>query len=417
MNRQGWRLRTWAFVGLGPVVMLAMSCGGSSGSTGPTTVGPIAMGQLYEMTGQYPFLGTDFLSGSTVGVNEVNNNGGVWGTMISPYLGDTAFEVTEAVPAMRQLMTHNLNFLLGPVPLEYPAIKALIDQAHIPDFAYITDPVYDNQTDKWTYRASVSDSIVGRAMGYYAINQGKKQCSLLFGNAANDTSISQALLPAFQRNGGTILDNVTVVQDQTSYRSEVTKAFSHSPQCIFIQADEQTTATLFANASDLGYLTVPFIGSDTYTNLSLIKAIGLDKASKVLTAILGTTPTGAAVQYFNNAYKAKYGTVPDYRSQAMYDSVIIAALAMTAAKSSDPNVWVNNISAVTSDETGQECSDYASCVSLLKSGKKIDYEGASGPMDFDKYHSVFTGEDIIKFDASGNQVTALQITADQLLKF
>ena len=415
MNRQRWVLRKVAYVGLGPVLVLAMSCGGSSSSAG--TVGPINMGQLYEMTGQYPFLGTDFLSGSTVGVDEVNNNGGVWGTKITPYLGDTAFEVTEAVPAMRQLMTHSLTFLLGPVPLEYPAIKPLIDQAHIPDFAYITDPVYDTQTDKWTYRASVSDSIVARAMAYYAINQGKTHCSLLFGNAANDTSISQALLPAYQRNGGTILDNVTVVQDQTSYRSEVTKAFSHTPQCIFVQADEQTTATLFANASDLGYLTVPFIGSDTYTNLSLIKAIGLDKASKVLTAVLGTTPTGAAVQHFNDAYKPKYGTVPDYRSQAMYDSVIIAALAMTTAKSSDPNVWVNDISGVTSDETGTQCSDYAACVSLIKGGTKIDYEGASGPMDFDQYHSVFTGEDIIKFDSSGNQVTALQITADQLLAF
>jgi branched-chain amino acid transport system substrate-binding protein len=407
-------------LGLGTVLLITAACGSTSSSSAGnanTTLGPVAMGQLFEMTGQYPFIGTDFLHGSTIGVDEVNNNGGILGGHLDAFLGDTAFEVTEAVPAMRQLLTHHLNFMLGPVPLEYPAIKPLVDQAKIPDFAYLTNPVYDTQTDPWTYRSSVSDSIVGRAMAYYAVKQGLTKCALLFGNAENDKAIQGSLTDSYQRNGGSLTDAVNVVQDQTSYRSEVTKVFSNNPQCVFITADEQTTATLFANASDLGHLTVPFVGSDVYTNKSLIQAIGLDKASKVLTAVLGTTPAGPSIDHFTTAFHAKYGTDPDYRAAAMYDSVIVAALAMTEAKSSDPSVWASHITSVTGDESAQEVHNYADGVTALKAGKKIDYEGASGPMDFDKYHSVFTGETIVKFDASGNQVPALQVSADALLKF
>lgn len=38
---------------------------------------------------------------------------------------------------------------------------------------------------------------------------------------------------------------------------------------------------------------------------------------------------------------------------------------------------------------GTMCYSYGSCVKLLKAGKKINYEGASGSIDFNKYHNTF----------------------------
>jgi hypothetical protein len=40
---------------------------------------------------------------------------------------------------------------------------------------------------------------------------------------------------------------------------------------------------------------------------------------------------------------------------------------------------------------GTMCYTYASCVALLKAGKKINYSGATGPEDFNSYHNTFSG--------------------------
>jgi branched-chain amino acid transport system substrate-binding protein len=65
----------------------------------------------------------------------------------------------------------------------------------------------------------------------------------------------------------------------------------------------------------------------------------------------------------------------------------MAALAMTAAKTTNARVWVNKIKAI-SNPPGAKCYFYSQCVALLKKGKKINYEGATGPEDFNKFHNV-----------------------------
>src|ERR1700737_1434221 len=57
----------------------------------------------------------------------------------------------------------------------------------------------------------------------------------------------------------------------------------------------------------------------------------------------------------------------------------VGALAMVGAGTTDPNVWVNKVIAV-SNPPGKKCYNYVDCVALLKKGEKINYEGASGPM-------------------------------------
>jgi hypothetical protein len=58
---------------------------------------------------------------------------------------------------------------------------------------------------------------------------------------------------------------------------------------------------------------------------------------------------------------------------------------------------------------GRVCSTYADCLTLLKAGKKINYEGASGSIDYNKYNNVFGPYGAYISDATGveNQVATL----------
>jgi hypothetical protein len=88
---------------------------------------------------------------------------------------------------------------------------------------------------------------------------------------------------------------------------------------------------------------------------------------------------------------------------------------MTKAGSTDPTVWVHDLDAV-SNPPGIEVSDYATAVADIKAGKKINYQGASGPMDFNKYHNVTGAWDVdpANGDAAGDTTTVTTITADQI---
>ena len=78
-----------------------------------------------------------------------------------------------------------------------------------------------------------------------------------------------------------------------------------------------------------------------------------------------------------------------------YDAVVTIALASLAAGSADPSVYVSEMENVT--RGGTKCRTYAVCASLLNVGRDIDFQGLSGPIDFDRngnitegYYAVYT---------------------------
>ena len=71
-----------------------------------------------------------------------------------------------------------------------------------------------------------------------------------------------------------------------------------------------------------------------------------------------------------------------------HDAVITLALAQTYAKTLNGKVVAKDMTTVM-NPPGTTCYWYGSCVKLLKASKKINYEGASGSIDFNKYHNIF----------------------------
>jgi hypothetical protein len=59
-------------------------------------------------------------------------------------------------------------------------------------------------------------------------------------------------------------------------------------------------------------------------------------------------------------------------------------------------------------------SDYATAYQDLKAGKKINYEGASGPLDFNDHNYVYEPFDVLQFDAAGNPKVVTTISVDQI---
>lgn len=402
-------------LGVVSMLTLAVAACGSASSTGPK-VGPVNLGELDPLSGMFAGVGHLFITGSELGVADINAHGGVLGQQVKQFSADDAGDAVDAVPAMRQLLTDNLTYMSGIISQEFGAIQPLVDSAKIVAFANIPSPQYDSLTDKYIFREIASDSLQGAAMAYYALQKGWTQCSVLFANDQASQGLVAPLVTAYTKHGGQIQDNEQIVPDASSYRTEIEKAFAKNPQCVFAQTDPTTTGTLFANLKELGHLNIPIIGSNEYENIDVAKAAGLPDFSQWATATVNASPGGQASDYFDSAYKTKFGAAATGASAFTYDGVIIGALAMNIAKTTDPTIWANSVLSV-SDPAGNQCYNYSGCVSLVKKGDRINYQGASGPMEFNSHHSVSSGFNIVKFDTSGNEQTVFTIASSALLNY
>ncbi len=399
---------------LGLILAIAFVLSACATNSTPSSTGNITAGELFAMTGRNPAVGAWELAGAEAGLYDINQHGGVLGRKVVPVLGDTGADPVDAVPAWDQIQLSHPTFMLGPSSLEVDGVLKFIDPTKVPTFMVGGATSIDHNTNKYLWRPSPSDSTQTAAMAAYAISKHYMNCGIMMEGTVNSYTQVAPLTADYTKAGAKVLFTTKLAPAAASYRTEVAQAFSgQKPDCIFISVDPQTASTLFAAFKELNDY-VPFIGDDTVGAVEVANAIGVNVASKWLVGMAGASPTGPAYQqYVSDQKAAAPQDAPFSISANVYDGAIIAALAMTAANSTDPTVWVDKITAVT-NPPGEQVNTYADGVAALKAGKKINYEGATGPDDFDKYHNVFGSWDVVQFDASEKLQTVTTITAEQI---
>ena len=377
----------------------------------------LVVGGIYPFTGSKSLLSSWATHGMAVGIYDVNHNGGVLGHQLKSSYVDDAADAVDVLPAFRKLMLSHPTFITGPFS---PTIEGVINQFqpnNVVDFMIGGLTTLDNMKYPYVFRTTSSDSNESVAMAQYAISQGWKTASFIFDNSDNSQGFVAPLKAAYQALGGTVQQNITLTPGQSSYNSELTSAFAGHPSVIFDSMDSQTAATLFADGQQLGYMNVPWIGDDlqSASQGAYAKAFG-PTASTNLIAALPSTPTAKddAFNHFLTDYQIVWRTTSYLPTTfAFYDSVVIASLAMTMANSTNPKVWVKDVVKV-ANPPGKACSTYATCVALLKKHKDINYNGAAGNDDFNKFHNVFSGFQMLGFDSSLNNVQRAYVTPAQL---
>ena len=137
-----------------------------------------------------------------------------------------------------------------------------------------------------------------------------------------------------------------------------------------------------------------------------------------LTSVYGTSVTGQAndafLSVFNQMFPADKAAGPLANANYAYDAVISLALAQDYAKSTDGTTVAADMTKVT-NPTGTACYTYATCLTLLKANTKINYEGASGTIDYNKYNNVSGPYAAFQADATtGVETQGFVMSSDKL---
>ena len=328
---------------------------------------------------------------------------------------DTLGDPVDAVPAAEHMIaqSHPVG-IIGPGGLEIGAIQRILDADKIPFEFEGGDTAFDNTTDPMLWRDSPSDLQEGVAMAVWALQHGYKRAAFMMSTITTAQDFIPYIQGAYKAGGGTIVANESLTPGLTSYRTEALKVAQAHPQVIFSQMEPPTAAVLTQNFKEIDNLAIPFIASDTSAAAEWIKAVTPAVANKAVLSCEGASATSPAnavfMKYFNQDYKDQQ---PLASATYSYDATIALALAIDKAGTTDGPSYAKDIPLVTT-APGTTVYDYQSALAAIKAGKRINYDGASGSMDYNQFHNVFGPYELVRSDLSGNEQAVGTISASQL---
>src|SRR6202165_2073792 len=403
---------TWRLVAGSVAAMCVLAaCGGSTSTSGKLPTSAVTMGVLSYFTGSLASLGAAMLQGSQVAQKAINDAGGILGQQLNIAHADTQCDEADSVPAVHQLLgANNVVGIIGPETQEINAVAPIVTSAKVPTQFQGGSTLFDKNTNQWLWRDSPSDLQLGVAMALYAYKKGYRNAALIFYSDIAAQTFPPPITTTFMKLGGKIAANITIAPGQTSYRTEVQGVIAKNPDVIFTQTDAPTAAVLFKNFKDLDNLAIPFVGTDVTGGDDYLKAITYQVAHDHLISVYGTSVSGAAADEFNKQFTAVVGAnqQPLANANYAYDSVISQALAVDKTKSIT-GIDINNAMTSVTNPPGTQCYTYKTCLDLINAGTKINFDGASGPLDFNQYTNVFGPYAAFQQDPASGQQDQIQV--------
>jgi len=182
-----------------------------------------------------------------------------------------------------------------------------------------------------------------------------------------------------------VAEKVVYDPEQPSYNSEADTLTSGNPDNYVIIDFPETFAKLGPALARTGNWepTSTFI-TDGLSTSDLTELVGGD----ITEGMLGTAPgtfSGNAPNAFDKRYKGAPGPPRNLFDANVFDNVILCYLGAVAAGSTDGTAISEAIVDVTAPE-GKKVTfqQLPQAIEALEKGEDIDYEGASGPIDWEE---------------------------------
>jgi len=398
-------------------VLTLAACTSGGGSS--TSSGPVALVQVGAYTGDQAFEAQFANSIDFPALYVVNKAGGVLGRQVSLVQVDTRSDPADALTNMEKTLATSSGIagVLGPDSTSAATLVPLLNNKKLPMMVAAGEAAYDRSSYSYLWRDVPPDPANGKAIALWAKQQGYTRVATVFGTDAGSQGDLPGVVTGLKAVGITLADQENLTPDQPSYRSSAERLLAAKPQAIITESDGPTAATFFGELTQLGKI-VPIIGTSGTPSTSYFSplrgAIGDANFDKDFRAVVvGNPVANPAVPAFNAAVLAVQSKLAKPVSQwennsfseSGYDAVIVLALAMDAAKSTDGSVYNKDIMQVTAPGAGKQVVyTYAAGEAALAAGHQIQYIGASGPILFNAYHNSFGSQAVEEFPANAPAV-------------
>lgn len=357
----------------------------------PAMAADVKVGILGDITGPIESLAPPIVAAAKLAFDGVNANGGILnGDKLVVVTGDSACDPSVAGPAADKLV--NTEQVVGIVGAFCTgATIGAATAAGIPGGVLMispsaTAPALTTLDDKdLVFRTAPSDAFQGVKLADLLIQKGIKSVAMTYVNNDYGKGLADVFRANFTKEGGKISADVSHEDGKADYRAELGQLAAGGDKNLVIIAYASGSAhTILQQAVEAGDFST-YIGVDGVIGDELLK--GIDPAA--VNGKLFATRAGAYVGPSADAFKklatdGKIDPQATYAPQA-YDAAFLLALAIEKNGKGDRAGLSTALRAVASGK-GEAImpGEWKKAVDLIKAGKDIHYEGASGKLTFDK---------------------------------
>ncbi|MDF1557584.1 MAG: ABC transporter substrate-binding protein [ANME-2 cluster archaeon] len=369
-----------------------------SGCTAPEDEGA-KIGTLLSITGDLAPYGGPMQKAAILAIEEVNANGGLLGKPVTLINEDSQTSEIAAVDGANKLVNINkVPAIIGAAgsSISLSFIKITTGNNVVQISPSNTAPDFTTYEDNdFYFRTCPSDALQGKAMALLAIEENYTTASTLVLNNAYGVGFEKVFVEEFEKMGGKVLERVKYDPQASTFNSEIEEAAQGNPDVIILISYPETGSLILKAAYEKGVMdNTEWLLSEGLKDETLAGSVGKDtQGNYIIAGFKGTAPdptvTGPAYETFNDAYMAKYGTQTTTFTANTYDAAAIIALAIEKAGSADGTAIRDNIRAV-ANPPGVEVTDIGEGLRLIREGTDINYQGASGDVNFDDNGDITT---------------------------
>ncbi|MEV4100502.1 ABC transporter substrate-binding protein [Nonomuraea sp. NPDC049649] len=373
------------------------ACGGGSdtaseatpSSAAPSSAAPAAQGDgtltigtLLPQTGALAFLGPPEFAGVDLAIKEINEAGGVLGKEVAVIHTDSGHTDTNiASQSVDSLLAQKADAIIG-------AASSAVSETVIDKITGAGVVMFSpaNTSDKFTtindqglyFRTAPPDQLQGRVLGDLIVADGNATVAIMAMQDSYGTGLADQVEKTVTDGGAEVVARVDYDPKAADFAADIAKIKAANPSGIVLIGFEETLKVV----NELVKQDLPASKHKWYMvdgNMSNENYIGTPKGT--MKGVKGTFPGAAAPDDFKKKLLEVNKDLKDFTyAPESYDAANLIALAAEAAKSDAGKDIAAKLAEVS--KGGEKCNSFPTCVELLKAGKDIDYDGVSGPVEF-----------------------------------
>lgn len=343
---------------------------------------PVRIGVLIPLTGSTSQFGAAMAQAARIAAEEINAAGGVHGRRVEVLIEDDQSNPEVGVRAARKLTdvdkvvaiagTYASSVTAAVAPLCWESRTVLMTASGADSITKLPHQGYIFRT------APPAVQYISRA-AELARDLGAKRTFWLGPQTPFAQTHIDGVIAAFGKDAGAGL----IYEDKkTSYRSEVDQAMRFKADAIILGGYAPDTLVVLKDLYRANYKGQR-IGYFFGVNQTLLDGLPADVSEGVYS--LAPTAAVSSGVYKRLVAKMKVESVDSYSCQ-LYDDINLIALALAAAPATAPSngeTVRDRIRGVTQDATAKPVDSAADGLKLLAAGAKINYDGASGALEFE----------------------------------
>ncbi len=360
-------------------------------ATAPAFGADVKIGSSAGMTGPTAELVAPVIAGRNLAAAQVNEQGGLFGGDTYRLVpGDSQCDPKAAVDAAAKLVNvEQVVAIIGPTcsgatngmsqSVTIPAgVAVLSDTATAPSISELED-------NDLVFRVAPSDAYQGRTLAQFAWDAGYRKLAVTYANDDYNAGLAGVFVASFEEMGGTIAGNQLHEPDRASYRSELSTLAGGGAEGLALFAYYGGSGIKILRNSLENGLFGKFLGADGMIDNSVIEQLGADTLrGNIMLSQPAADTEGESYKAFAAAFAAAgHDPAAPYVAYG-YDIAFLMALAVEKAGSADRSKIPAALREV-ANAPGMVIrpGEWMKAKEAIAAGQDVNYEGASGAIEFD----------------------------------